>query len=138
MVPFQALLTCVGNTTAAYAALRIALSNGWVPPFQQLANMASIATITETTEVQESESDSLVGFEDLGDVLANDSDYSFLIKLFFGCAIGSYAVKYGATFFSFPYDANVYLALSFVGVPSGLNAYKWYMRSQDQTFEGWF
>jgi hypothetical protein len=138
MVPFQALLTCVGNTTAAYAALRIALSNGWVPPFQQLDDKTSIITMTETTGVQKKESDSLVGFEDLGDALANDNDYSFLIKLFFGCAIGSYAVKYGATFFSFPYDANVYLAFAFVGVPSGLNAYKWYKRSQDPSFEGWF
>lgn len=138
MVPLQALLTCVGNTTAAYAALRIALSNGWLPPFQQLADMTSIATITETTKVGKIESDSLVGFEDLGDALAGDSDYSFLIKLFLGCAIGSYAVKYGATFFSFPYDANVYLALAFVTVPSGLNAFKWYKRSQDPSFEGWF
>jgi hypothetical protein len=100
--------------------------------------MTSIATITETTEVRKIESDSLVGFEDLGDALAGDNDYSFLIKLFLGCAIASYAVKYGATFFSFPYDANVYLALAFVAVPSGLNAFKWYKRSQDPSFEGWF
>lgn len=41
------------------------------------------------------ESTSLIGFEDLGDVLANDDDYTFLIKLFGLCALLSYIIKYG-------------------------------------------
>lgn len=138
---FQAFLTCVGNTTAAYAALRIALSNGWEPPFTQLEAVVSTNTEEndETPELQRrKESDSLVGFEDLGDALSGDNDYSFLIKLFVGCAVGSYAIKYGETFFSFPFDSNVYIAFGFVFVPSGLNAFKWYKRSQDPSFEGWF
>lgn len=142
MVPLQAFLTCVGNTTAAYAALRIALSNGWTPPFKQLESVLAASTETDESSEQQStsseESESLVGFEDLGDALSGDNDYTFLIKLFVGCAVGSYAIKYGETFFSFPYDANVYLALAFVGVPSGLNAFKWNKRSQDPSFEGWF
>jgi hypothetical protein len=133
-------LTCVGNTTAAYAALRIALSNGWTPPFKQLE--ATVATQTYSDETAQlksrEEASSLVGFEDLGEALSGDNDYTFLIKLFVGCAVGSYALKYGETFFSFPFDANVYLALAFVGIPSGLNAFKWYKRSQDPSFEGWF
>lgn len=140
MVPLQAFLTCVGNTTAAYAALRIALSNGWKPPLQQLESVVlsnAMDTGSEETQIAR-ESDSLVGFEDLGDALSGDNDYSFLIKLFAGCAVGSYAIKYGETFFSFPYDANVYLAFAFVGIPSALNAFKWYKRSQDPSFEGWF
>jgi hypothetical protein len=140
MVPLQAFLTCVGNTTAAYAALRIALSNGWTPPFKQLE--ATVATQTYSDETAQlksrEEASSLVGFEDLGEALSGDNDYTFLIKLFVGCAVGSYALKYGETFFSFPFDANVYLALAFVGIPSGLNAFKWYKRSQDPSFEGWF
>jgi hypothetical protein len=90
------------------------------------------------TSRSKEESDSLVGFEDLGDALAGDNDYTFLIKLFFGCAVASYAIKYGETFFNFPYEANVVLGLAFIGVPSALNAFKWYKRSQDPTFEGWF
>jgi hypothetical protein len=140
MVPLQAFLTCVGNTTAAYAALRIALSNGWVPPFKEVQSVVSTGTEVndDTTELQRKESESLVGFEDLGDALSGDNDYSFLIKLFVGCAVGSYVIKYGETFFAFPYNANVYLALAFVGVPSALNAFKWYKRSRDPSFEGWF
>jgi hypothetical protein len=84
------------------------------------------------------ESSSLVGFEDLGEALAGDNDYSFLLKLFAGCAVASYAIKYGELFFDFPFDANVYAGLAFIFVPSGLNAYKWYRRGKDPTFEGWF
>lgn len=84
------------------------------------------------------DSQSLVGFEDLGDALAEDNDYSFILKLFAGCAIGSYAVKYGEVWFDFPFESELYVALAFIFVPSLLNAFKWYKRSQDSTFEGWF
>jgi hypothetical protein len=142
LVPLQALLTCIGNTTAAIAAYRIARSNGWHPGIDETLISAADALTnspdTATPSKSKEESESLVGFEDLGAALAGDNDYTFLIKLFFGCAVASYAIKYGETFFDFPYDANVYLGFAFVGVPSALNALKWYKRSQDPTFEGWF
>ena len=149
MVPLQALLTCVGNTTAAIAAYRIARSNGWKPETdsdkQELVDTAISITdkltnspTGERIESTSKESESLVGIEDLGAALANDNDYTFLIKLFAGCAVASYAIKYGELFFSFPYDANVYLGFAVIGIPSMLNAFKWYKRSQDPTFEGWF
>ena len=97
---------------------------------------APIGDVDQT--VKKTESESLIGFEDLGDALAEDTDYSFLIKLFAGCAAASYAIKYGESFFDFPYEANVYLGFAFIGVPSALNAFKWYKRSQDPSFEGWF
>jgi len=84
------------------------------------------------------EATSLVGFEDLGQALAGDNDYSFLFKLFAGCAIGSYVLKYGELFVDFPFEANVYAGLAFIFIPSSLNAYKWYRRGEDPTFEGWF
>ena len=80
----------------------------------------------------------MVGFEDLGAALANDTDYTFITKLFVGCAVASYVIKYGETFFDFPYDADVSLGFAVIAVPSALNAFKWYKRSQDPTFEGWF
>jgi hypothetical protein len=142
LVPLQALLTCIGNTCAAIATYRIARSNGWTPPLNtEIVGTVDALTNTPTgikTTKSKEESDSLVGFEDLGDALADDNDYTFLIKLFFGCAVASYAIKYGETFFNFPYEANVVLGLAFIGGPSGLNAFKWYKRSQDPTFEGWF
>jgi len=140
LVPLQALLTCIGNTTAAYATYRIARSNGWkadLPFLSRFDDEPVVDTPDKDTKSRE-ESKSLVGFEDLGDALAGDNDYSFLLKLFVGCAFFSYVVKYGETFFSFPYNANVYLGLSIVTVPSLLNAFKWWKRSQDPTFEGWF
>mmetsp|Transcript_28226 Transcript_28226/g.68703 ORF Transcript_28226/g.68703 Transcript_28226/m.68703 type:complete len:449 (-) Transcript_28226:1336-2682(-) len=146
LVPLQALLTCVGNTTAAIAAYRIARSNGWQPDTDDdriqntVIPLLDKVTSSPTGEYQATvaESDSLVGFEDLGAALAGDNDYTFLIKLFGGCAAASYAIKYGELYFDFPYDANVYLGFAVIGFPSALNAFKWYKRSQDPTFEGWF
>lgn len=159
LVPIQAFLTCVGNTTAAYAALRIALSNGWKLPekmsfFESYAtrynNNDDYASRDDMTSLDASgqeatqrllplfESPSLVGFEDLGDTLQNDSDAYFLLKLFVGCAVASYAVKYGEIAFDFPFEANAFWGFTFILVPSALNAFKWWKRSRDPTFEGWF
>lgn len=138
LVPLQAFLTCVGNTTAAYAAFRIARSNGWAAKEMDDFLGFMPTEIDESPGVVKRESESLIGFEDLGEALAGDNDYSFLLKLFGGCAVASYVIKYGETFFDFPYDANVYAGFAVVLVPSALNAFKWYKRSQDPTFEGWF
>eukprot|EP00550_Attheya_septentrionalis_P010396 CAMPEP_0198281734 /NCGR_PEP_ID=MMETSP1449-20131203/1623_1 /TAXON_ID=420275 /ORGANISM="Attheya septentrionalis, Strain CCMP2084" /LENGTH=493 /DNA_ID=CAMNT_0043977637 /DNA_START=222 /DNA_END=1700 /DNA_ORIENTATION=+ len=151
MVPLQAFLTLVGNTTAAYAAYRIAISNGWTPPSTGLAQFLPSNSVARPVEVDpisarllsplietpREESASLVGFEDLGDALAADNDYSFLLKLFFGSALASYAIKYGELLFDFPFNPDVYLSFAVVGVPSALNAFKWYKRSKDPSFEGW-
>jgi hypothetical protein len=155
MVPLQAFLTLIGNTTAAYAAYRIAISNGWTPPFTGLLDMApflpsnsvgrpvevdpiSARLLSPLIETPTKESASLVGFEDLGDALAADNDYSFLLKLFFGSALASYAIKYGELLFDFPFTPDVYLSFAVVLIPSLLNAFKWYKRSKDPSFEGWF
>jgi Protein of unknown function (DUF3593)/Protein of unknown function (DUF2499) len=148
LVPLQAFLTCVGNTTAAYAALRVALSNGWKLP-ENAAFLNRLVSIQrpfvsndednslEPSELR-SESASLVGFEDLGEALQSDNDYAFLLKLFVGCAVGSYVIKYGELCFDFPFEANTYLGFTVVLVPTMLNGFKWWKRSQDPTFEGWF
>ena len=153
LVPLQALLTCVGNTTAAYAAYRIAKSNGWTwqrPEFvpallfgQEVEeDLPSTVEDKDVLATNPSEllqpSSQLIGFEDLGDALAGDNDYTFLLKLFVGSAAVSYIIKYGETWFDAPFEANGGLALAFVLVPTALNAYKWNRRSQDPSFEGWF
>lgn len=151
LVPFQAILTCIGNTTAAWAAYRIAVSNGWklqLPDFLEKYNnlvlpldpIDSETKLTEQANRVQEERKSLIGFEDLGEALANDNDYSFLFKLFAGCAMASYLIKYGELFLAFPFgDENMLLlGFTFIMIPSALNAYKWYRRSQDPTFEGWF
>ena len=146
LVPLQAFLTCVGNTTAAYAAFRIAISSGWKPNWsifpdsleRSIRNSMLVDTTDASSLVDESQSQSLVGFEDLGEVLANDNDLAFIIKLFGGCALFSYLIKYGETFFDFPFEASIPLSFSLILLPSALNAYKWNRRSQDSSFEGWF
>jgi Protein of unknown function (DUF3593)/Protein of unknown function (DUF2499) len=149
LVPLQALMTCVGNTTAAFAAFRVAISNGWTItntpwPFLESwlvsTDAASFSLDQKETNdrISSKESSSLVGFEDLGDALENDNDFSFLAKLFVGCAVASYVVKYGELFFDFPFEADADLALLIIVIPTILNAFKWWKRSQDPTFEGWF
>jgi len=141
LVPLQAFLTCVGNITAAFAAYRIAISNGWkVPEFLssyiEASSMEGEHLLPPNSKADESAS--LIGFEDLGEALSEDNDYTFLIKLFLGCAGASYLLKYGELLFDFPFDANISLGFAFIAVPSILNALKWYKRSQDPSFEGWF
>lgn len=147
LVALQAVLTCVGNTTAAYAAWRIAVSNGWRVASDSPLSFLNydnndVATAATTVSLAEAEKENdvsfLVGFEDLGDALAKDNDYTFLLKLFVGCGFAAYAIKYGELLLDFPFVANPYTGLAFVFVPSALNAFKWYRRSQDPTFEGWF
>jgi len=151
MVPIQAFLTCIGNTTAAYATYRLAISNGWRPSGWILNSLNLIPgyEVPQALNVNEQEckqsskeksleSASLVGFEDLGEALASDTDYTFLIKLFAGCALASYLVKYGELVLDFPFSQNLALGVALVLLPSALNAFKWYKRSQDPTFEGWF
>jgi hypothetical protein len=174
MVPLQALLTLFGNTTAAYAAYRLAISNGWNPESFLSASIgknnnlslqkgsddsAPIPSNNSDKAMEEQREDvpigmvssvsdttmapsSLIGFEDLGDVLSKDTDYTFLVKLFVGCAIASYAVKYAELQVDFPFwtssEQRLVLALLFVLIPSALNAFKWYQRSRDPSFEGWF
>jgi len=139
LVPLQAFLTCLGNTTAMYAAYRIAISNGWSAPWGEIPLLnVSNDDSDEYAGVITVDSQSLVGFEDLGDALAEDNDYSFILKLFAGCAIGSYVVKYGEVWFDFPFESDLNVALAFIFVPSLLNGFKWFKRSKDPTFEGWF
>ena len=156
LVPLQAFLTCVGNTTAAYAAWRIARESGWTIPEEVQFWQSQVESSEDQTSQRKAKqepakntipltkastddaSPSLVGFEDLGQALAGDTDYSFLAKLFVGSAVASYAIKYGEVWFDFPFDANVYAGLSVIIIPSLLNAYKWSQRSRDPSFEGWF
>lgn len=143
LVPLQALLTCAGNTTAAYAAWRISLAIssprqtengnlGAVAEKEALADADSAMAPSEINNDNDSSSP-LVGFEDLGEILRQDSNAFFLTKLLIGTAAASYAVKYGGALLlpivqleTNPYAAE--LALSCILLPSILNAYKWYQR----------
>ena len=136
LVPLQAMLTCLGNTTAMFAAYRIAVSNGWSAPWGEI--IALNEEDSSNANAKEEEAQSLIGFEDLGDALATDNDWAFIAKLFAGCAIASYLVKYGELWFDFPFESQLYVSLAFIFIPSLLNSFKWWKRSQDPKFDGWF
>ena len=138
LVPLQAVLTCVGNITAMLASYRIARSNGWDAPWGQSISIMGDGESSQGREEVWDRSQSLVGFEDLGEALASDNDYTFIVKLFAGCAMASYIVKYGEVWFDFPFESALNIALAIIILPSLLNGFKWYKRSQDPTFEGWF
>lgn len=50
----------------------------------------------------------------------------------------SYVLKCGEVWFDFPFQSELDVALAFIFLPSMLNAFKWYKRSQDPSFDGWF
>lgn len=137
LVPFQALLTCVGNTTAAYAAFRIAVSNGYTTDLPFLSFL--VARTKQKIMIKDSKDavESDASLTDRGQALAaDDNDYSFLFKLIVGCALGSYAIKYGETFFDFPFVADLGLSVTIITIPSLLNSYRWDKRSKDPNVEG--
>jgi Protein of unknown function (DUF2499) len=198
LVPLQALLTCLGNTTAAYAAWRIAnhhqttttaaavvetastvaaagagagaAGSTWTTAKEQVlvaessqqskqrsavvselvkaddavststssSSITSSPTSSTSTSTISSSTTTLVGFEDMGEALRQDSNAFFLAKLFSGSALASYLVKYGGVLLwslwqqreMHPNDdaTAAELALVCIVVPSLLNAYKWYQR----------
>jgi hypothetical protein len=95
-----------------YAAYRLAVSNGWTVPSSWRSFLGELpflpgyeddvseskgeientliwrnSVVGEVDVRQSPFSLSLAGFEDLGEALAGDNNYLFVIKLFVGCAI---------------------------------------------------
>ena len=114
LVPLQAALTCVGNLTAMFVAFRIAKSNGWDVPWGQIQPLYVEGKKGTGEDERWDRSQSLVGFEDLGEALASDNDYTFIFKLFAGCAVASYMVKNGEVWFDFPFESELNVALQVV------------------------
>mmetsp|Transcript_11627 Transcript_11627/g.38244 ORF Transcript_11627/g.38244 Transcript_11627/m.38244 type:complete len:443 (-) Transcript_11627:59-1387(-) len=156
LVTLQAALTCLGNSTMAFAALRLALASGWTftedlpndlealvatkeknkeQPLVafQFEPVAELATTSQTT----TQTTALPGWEDLGDTWARDEDAAFFLKLV-ALSVGSAAlVKYLPpllpsaavdAFFASDLALNV-AAISLVVVPTSLNVLKWRRRS---------
>ena len=121
---------------------------------------ASTVSVVERASSSSSPSSSsssspLAGFEDLGDNLAQETDFGFVGKLFVLSAAASYAVKYGELLFPFTRglvtsieggaandaaaaaaaasseSSAVGVALALIFVPTALNMAKWASRSAD-------
>lgn len=163
-VTLQAGCTCLGNTTLAFAMYRLAVASGWTwgdgradvealyaklvdgAETKAVAVEAPAVAIASTTSPATSAS--LLGWEDLGDAWALDSDVFFLGKLLALSAFLAYVVKYTPSLipdgvvsgWSAAGDgAHSGAAALVIVVPTLLNCAKWYQRSQtDDQFVGDF
>lgn len=75
-----------------------------------------------------------------GDLVADFGDqYGFLAKLFGGCLVGCFALKYGELLeMDFFASGPIGPAVACIAVPTALNTFKWSRRSRDPEFDGWF
>ena len=185
-VALQAGMTCVGNTTLAFACLRLALASGWTwqmgkeeaaallssvsddlaklvaglggEPAAAASTSADGATASASGGASSSgaagappadaAAKALVGWEDLGDAWARDSDVAFLAKLLALSGGLAYFVKYlpalvpgfvVSAWAGVPDEAVSAAALAVIVVPTLLNVAKWNQRSkEDAEFVGDF
>lgn len=136
LVTLQAFLTCVGNTTMAFACWRLAKAQGWTPDDLLKWEGEPRRTAKESTlEVDERES--LPGWEDLGDAWNADSDANFVLKLV-GLSFASAVLVKALPGFVPPDTLGSFLdaplpldaaAAALVLVPTTLNVLKWRNRS---------
>lgn len=120
-VALQAGTTCVGNTTLAYACLRLAMACGWTweigkedgsaffnalmgdekaegvvssAPAEDVASSDAVASSAAGMMDEAATAAALVGWEDLGDAWSRDGDAAFLVKLLALSGGLAYLVKY--------------------------------------------
>lgn len=191
-VALQAGMTCLGNTTLAWACLRLALASGWTwgdaasdaaaafvsvqRPAASIAGAGARGRAAEPATGRleldtigsspgasppsdgvspragsggaDSAGGALIGWEDLGDSWAADSDVFFLAKLALLSATLAFAAKYTAALIPWPLvriweglpdGAVSAAALAVIVVPTLLNCIKWRQRSkEDVEFVGDF
>ncbi|CAE8607512.1 unnamed protein product, partial [Polarella glacialis] len=120
----QAALTCLGNSTLAWAACSLAsgASSATTTPTTTTITptTATIATTTTSVPLQLGlETDLVIEPYELG------SDAAFLAKLAFISLAVSVLVKYGEVFVDLPFQPSYPLALAIVAVPTLFNCVKW-------------
>lgn len=116
LVALQAALTCFGNATMAFATWRIARSE---------PNSTATSSDYPSEEVQKSQ-------------YPQDSDASYVTRLFIVSAFLSVIVKWGSLSLNWPFQPNLNTALVVISVPTALNILKWAARSWSgkETFGG--
>lgn len=136
LVTLQAFLTCVGNTTMAFACWRLATAQGWTTKDLIKWEDERPSPRTQSTP-QFDERKSLPGWEDLGDAWNADSDANFVLKLV-GLSLASAVIVKAlpglvppdtlASFLDAPLPLDA-AAAALVVVPTTLNVLKWRKRS---------
>ena len=133
LVTLQAALTLLGNTTLAFAAWRLAVSNGWqfaLPTFAPpgdaaVAGAAPSPPAATTTAAATGASDAAVN--------AAGGGLGGLVTIFAWSVVLSYVIKYGETLLPFIPDADSLTvpaaAVGMVVAATGFNCWKWQQRS---------
>lgn len=128
LVTTQAGLTLLGNLTVAFAAFRIARSNGWtineLNPFPKTSTSPE-GLITDSTAVMP-----------LVTTPATESDAAIVAKLVGLTVVTSYVVKYGELGLDIPFNQNAFIAVAMVlGIPA-ITAFNYVNRSKEEGGEG--
>jgi len=127
IVLMQAALTLLGNCTLAYAAWRLAVSNGWS------------FSLSPSAPYEAASIPSAAAPRDSGE--ADDTARGLLLVLAWSIG-GSYAIKYGETLLPFVKDGDAATlstaAVLMVAGVTGFNVWKWSQRSRPgaDDFEG--
>ena len=146
------LTTKAEDAAAAAAAAETAPSSSASSSSESSSEGGSSSSSSSFSSSPSSSSSSslLAGFEDLGEGLAGEDDFGFVLKLLLLSAAASYAVKYGELVVPFIRDdllvsaggagggggggdggAAAAVALAMIFIPTGLNVAKWASRSID-------
>merc|ERR1740123_1020208 len=131
VVLLQAALTLLGNCTLAFAAWRLAASNGWtfsLPSFVASPDAAAEPLAAAATPAPTAPAAGAVAVD------ASGGDLNGLLAIFAFSILGSYVIKYGETLLPFVNDGNSpvvpVLATLMILSATGYNCFKWYERSQ--------
>jgi len=135
----QAALTLLGNITLAFAAWRLAASNGWSLPQMGFGGAAAESdTPTAAPAVPTSAARGSTGpvTPPSSTVDASGGDLSGLLTIFLWSIAGSYLIKYGETLLPFVNDGDSpavpILATAMIASASAFNVWKWQQRSQEE------
>lgn len=121
VVLLQAALTLLGNATLAFAAYRLAVSNGWTPPFVSPPADADADAPPTLVPPSLAVAPAPVAAEGLVGGIATVVLWSVL---------ASYFVKYGETLLPITLEAPVWAAMALIAAPTALNVWKWNERSR--------
>ena len=135
VVTLQALLTLVGNCTLAFAAWRLAESNGWtfaLPSFGQSADAADAVGYDAPTPAPPAVAESAGAMA----VDGSGGGAEGLLVILAWSIVGSYVVKYGETLLPLFNDADSVavpvVATLLIVAASSFNVWKWQQRSQEE------
>eukprot|EP00316_Scyphosphaera_apsteinii_P012270 CAMPEP_0119310564 /NCGR_PEP_ID=MMETSP1333-20130426/19642_1 /TAXON_ID=418940 /ORGANISM="Scyphosphaera apsteinii, Strain RCC1455" /LENGTH=406 /DNA_ID=CAMNT_0007314773 /DNA_START=98 /DNA_END=1318 /DNA_ORIENTATION=+ len=133
IVLMQAALTLIGNCTLAFAAYRLAVSNGYIFTLPSLGTAKPNQVPSESVPPPPA---SLSGSSPTTSVNASGGDLSGLLVILAWSIAASYLIKYGETLLPFVADSNsvvvtVVAPLMVLGA-TGFNCWKWQQRSQEE------